>query len=343
MKSNFLMPDDDQWNNILNRTNYEFYQHPEFLKLEAELVGGEATAWFAEDADEWILIPLIKRTIPDEITNGKEYYDLVSPYGYPGILHSSYSALNTFLGELKEKGKKAGYISTFIRLNPLLNPYFLHEDEDISHIIHGQVVMIDMNNSYDDLRMNYSSNYRRNLKKLVKSGNKLVWNEWELLDDFIEIYNETMERDEATEYYFFPKEYYLRIKDFIGTENIDLVIVRDKNQRSIAGAIFCKNDHVVQYHLGGTKNEFLNDSPSKMLFDGIIEKYSNEVEFFNLGGGVGNSQDSLFRFKQGFGKEYIKFSTLRIVNDRQRYNNLCADFSKEELYDMSGYFPLYRK
>lgn len=343
MDSSFIKYNNEICEEPFRKADSEFYQHPEFVKLDAELLGGVPLAWYAEDGNEWIHIPLIERRIPDSITNGKEYYDLISPYGYPGILGSSYQAINKFLKVYKEEAAEEGYLSTFIRLNPIYNPFLLNETDDFVQVVHGKLVLIDMNEPYKAQRMNYSSNHRRNIRKLSESNFMLEWNNWHELDKFLEIYTETMQREDASDYYFFPEDYFKRLKDILGEDHIDLLFVKNGNGEAVAGGIFCKNDHIIQYHLGGTKTDYLKKAPSKLLFDGIIKKYSEKVDYLNLGGGVGNEEDSLFRFKEGFGKAYRKFSTLRIVNDRQRYNNLCQEYSKEELYNLTDFFPLYRK
>lgn len=341
MNSLFIQCSHEKCSKHLNKTDNEFYQQPEFVKLDAELIGGKPLAWFAEDGNDWMYIPLIERKIPEEITNGKEYFDLISPYGYPGFLSNSHHASNRFFKKFNEDAAEEGYLTTFIRLNPLSNPSLLNETDDFVQVVHGRLVFLDMNKPYKEQRMKYSSNHRRNLRKLLKEDYSLEWNSWDKLDAFLDIYNETMKREEASDYYFFPDTNFYRLKKILGPSNIDLLLVNNDRGEAVAGGIFCKNNRIIQYHLGGTKTGFLKTAPSKLLFDGIIEKYSEKIDYFNLGGGVGNERDSLLKFKEGFGKEYRKFSTLRIVSDRQRYNNLCEDYSRKELYNLNDYFPLY--
>lgn len=346
MLTKFIDTQDETWEYCLKNTESEFYQTAKFLKLETDLIGGEALAWFGKIENEWVLIPLIRRRIPDNITKSKEYYDYTSPYGYPGFICSegiNTKKLTVLLKQFKTDGAKALGVSTFIRFNPILNTLFLKENEDICHVVHGRVVCISLNKKYDILKKAYSSNHRRDIKKLKKEGYYLEWNNWDDLESFISIYNETMEREKADNYYFFKKEYYEKLRNLCGDENIDLILVKNNENEAVAGGIFFKNNRTIQYHLGGTRNEFLRKAPSKMLFDGIIKKYSQVLEEFNLGGGVGNQSDSLFKFKSGFGKEFLKFSTLRIINDRQKYNNMCEKYTRDEVNNMEAFFPLYRK
>ena len=68
-----------------NFSNLEFYQDPVYLNLQKE-IDEEVIYWKYSELDKHVLIPLIKRPIV-----GTEKYDLVSPYGYPGILMSGVS------------------------------------------------------------------------------------------------------------------------------------------------------------------------------------------------------------------------------------------------------------
>jgi lipid II:glycine glycyltransferase (peptidoglycan interpeptide bridge formation enzyme) len=104
----------------------------------------------------------------------------------------------------------------------------------------------------------------------------------------------------------------------------------------------------VQYHLGGTKNEFLKQAPSKLMFD-YVRFWAKERgnKFLHLGGGVGSAKDSLYNFKAGFSKQRHLFLTLRLITDQQKYDSLVELRAKtlktaaKNLVD-SNFFPAYR-
>jgi hypothetical protein len=67
---------------------------------------------------------------------------------------------------------------------------------------------------------------------------------------------------------------------------------------------------------------------------------------FHLGGGVGGSEDSLFRFKAGFSQQRHPFHTWRMVADETVYRRLVKRWESRhgaEADGLDGFFPAYRK
>lgn len=88
-------------------------------------------------------------------------------------------------------------------------------------------------------------------------------------------------------------------------------------------------------------------APSKLMFDGVIEWATRSSQkWLHLGGGVNSKEDSLYRFKKGFSPIKNQFTTLRIIHDQQRYNNLnyvALQENDQTEFDDKDYFPLYRQ
>jgi lipid II:glycine glycyltransferase (peptidoglycan interpeptide bridge formation enzyme) len=101
--------------------------------------------------------------------------------------------------------------------------------------------------------------------------------------------------------------------------------VAEKDGEIIAGAIITICNGIMQYHLGGTKNEMLKYSPLKLILDSA-RIYVNEMgcNYFHLGGGYSGEDDSLFRFKAGFSKDFCEFKVWRKIVNIQAYNELVA-------------------
>ena len=71
-----------------------------------------------------------------------------------------------------------------------------------------------------------------------------------------------------------------------------------------------------------------------------IKATKEGFKYFNLGGGRGSSDDSLFRFKSGFSKDFKEFKVWKHIVDEYAYNilverNLGADY-------VTSFFPAYR-
>src|SRR5690606_28972886 len=118
-------------------------------------------------------------------------------------------------------------------------------------------------------------------------------------------------------------------------------------QEIIAGAMFIKKNNIVQYHLGGSNEKYLHLNPIKLLIDeariiATHEKYS----YFNLGGGKGAKEDSLFQFKSGFSKDFRPFSVWKYIVDHEVYKNLVKEKLKTVPLALQpqylANFPYYR-
>ena len=60
---------------------------------------------------------------------------------------------------------------------------------------------------------------------------------------------------------------------------------------------------------------------------------------FHIGGGLGGSDDSLFRYKAAFGSLRQDFHTWRVITDPIAYEKLAGPVTAEAL---AGRFPPYR-
>jgi hypothetical protein len=164
---------------------------------------------------------------------------------------------------------------------------------------------------------------------------------------FIKLYYETMDRVDAAPDYFFEEAYFfglLESQEF----QCDLIFVQLQDTKEfISGALMIKTRDIVQYHLSGTRNEYLSLTPLRLLIDETrIRAMEEGFRFFNLGGGLGSLEDSLFYFKSSFSKDFRSFSVWKYIVNESVYLTLCEQ-RKSEIedpahFEESGYFPLYR-
>lgn len=350
MVSAFVEKDGEKWHQVKHLAHYDFYHLPEYVELDANIIDGMPVCWVGETKQGKVWIPLIKRKIPDPIAKGKEYYDLTSPYGYPGILFEnplSPDLLNTVLAQYVEDAAQENYVTSFLRMNPLTNPFIWRQDDHVEQKYHGFTISVPLNLSLDKIRGNYSSNHRNDIRKLKKQNFQFFLDDLSFYEDFLKIYKESMDRLDASNYYYFSKDYFDHIFEILG-ENIHLVTITESTgEEVVAGGLFTDFNGIIQSHLSATKSSYMSHAPSKLMFDGVIEwAASNSHRWLHLGGGVNSCNDSLYRFKKGFSPIKNQFTTLRIIHDEQRYNNLnyiaLQESGKKEFEDFD-FFPLYRQ
>jgi hypothetical protein len=338
----FISISDPQWKALLDNIPHDFYHIPSYCQLEAEVLQGKPLAWVNSLGENNFIIPLVERLIK---RNGDIEKDLVSPHGYPGILYPENTPKALYLETLKLFQIEAvdkNYVSSFIRLHPIYNTFQVVGLSNITQHYHGPTVSINLNMPHGVLRSSYSQNHKRNIKKLLKDGCTIEVNNWDLLDEFVDLYIQTMHRKYAQKRYFFSRDYFHQLEKLM-VESLILITVNNKHGRISSGGLFTLFNGLAQFHLGGTSEEFLNSSPSKLMIDAAIQACKEKgAHTLHLGGGYGSTtSDGLFRFKSGFGSSTQSFNTLRFIHNPEKYNELI-DNNGVKVSVQGDYFPEYR-
>ena len=232
-------------------------------------------------------------------------------------------------------------------MNPFDNAWDFSKLENVKsfpfkQVVHGETVSIDLKPSITSIRNNFSQNHKRNIKQLNKQGFVLTFNNWDFLDNFMEVYRQTMTRKSALPYYFFPPAYFKKLKEMLGDRLVFITIV-DKAIKIQAAGLFTLTGKIMQYHLGATSSDAVKFSPSKMMMDAaIVYGKQHDAEILHIGGGFSaNKSDGLFRFKKGFGSHFHSFSTLRFIHNEEIYEELVLKSKKSNQHET--FFPEYRK
>lgn len=319
----------------------DIYHSIEWLLLNKDLQEGEINCIFLEKDQNCAFFPLIKRNI-----ESTSYFDLITPYGYGGVAFSKTTDANfkeNVFERLKESLSNSKCISIFLRLHPLLNQNVIVNGAVFDN---GTTLAINLDSSYPDIYSRYSSGHKYDLKKSKKNENICIVDDVDFLffDDFIEIYLETMRYLNASDFYFFDKEYFYTMKKLLA-EKLKLVVVK-LNDQIIGASLFMLHNGIIQYHLSGTTIEGRKYQPSKLILDYMVNwGVSQGYTFLHLGGGVGGQQDALYKFKKGFAADDYSFYTVRLITNNTIYRKLCSDlnFTDVEIDNISDFFPLYRK
>lgn len=275
-----------------------------------------------------------------------EVFDAVTPYGYGGFIFNrnpSKEEQEQLSNELKQTLQKEKIISLFIRFSPLLA-----NADSSRHILDvidlGNTISMDLNNE-EILLANMKRENRNRIRKAQKNGVVVKYNTGEeIMNQFIPIYEETMNADNANDYYFFKPEFYNSIvNDLKGKYKIFLA---EYMGQTISGIIIIYHNDSIEYHLGGTKRDYRNLAAANLLlYSAALWGIENGFKTFHLGGGVGSGEDNLYRFKSTFNKNSNnRFSIGKLIVDETKYNYLVGlrekhdpDFNSE-----STFFPLYR-
>ncbi|WP_414585241.1 FemAB family protein [Scytonema sp. PCC 10023] len=344
----------DLWQQTLEKLHHDVYHLPEYILLESKRTNTIPEAILITDGDKIFFVPYLLRHCDDLFNSHlviSEFFDVVSPYGYPGILLSEVAThspefIELAIEQLKTVLFTKNVCSAFFRLHPILN-------ENLNEVlspeicqVNGETVSVNLEMSEAEIWRQTRNDHRNKINWCKRTGMTAKMVPFiEYLDDFIEIYEETMNRVAAKTSYYFDYDYYFNLSK-LGNK-IHLCIVEWQEEIICAG-LFTECCGIVQFHLSGTKNKFLKQAPSKLMLDYVrfwAKERGNKV--FHLGGGVGSSRDSLYEFKAGFSKQSHKFLTIRIITDKEKYRSL-VEFKAESLkIDVdkilqTEFFPAYR-
>ena len=334
-----------EWKDYILKCNeIDFYHTWDYHDLSKNNKEGEPELIVYEKDNCLICFPLIKREIQDQ-SNQILGYDYNSVYGYAGPVYND-NVLKEHIEEFgllfKSHCKENKIVSVFSRLHPTIKQGFLLNE--IGEVENNSVtIQIDLTQTLQEQKKHYRKSNKSEINKLRRTST-VVWSEHteEDINEFIEIYEETMTRVNAHQRYFFDKAYYNNLfnsKDY----KTQLVFVEIDGTR-IAGAlfVFCKN--IIQYHLAGTRTEFMRITPMKLLLDELrLYGTENNYKTFHLGGGLSASEeDPLYRFKRGFSKIKCEFNTFKFIIDKEVYNTLSSELISDKDKLESNFFPLYR-
>ena len=185
---------------------------------------------------------------------------------------------------------------------------------------------------------------RKNVKKAVKNGLEIIIeNQLEHLDDFLYIYNNTMDRNNANSYYYFGSRYFKNIAHLLPDNYVYFHVVKGGKIISTE-LVLCSNKYAYSF-LGGTLTEYYEYRPNDYLKNEIIKWCNNTGrQKFILGGGY-HRDDGIYRYKRSFTPDPdVPFYVGKFIFDKEKYDRIVLmraledpDFNPE-----TGYFPKYR-
>ncbi len=333
--------DDPIWRKYLDSSfRYDFHHTPSYHKIEKKM-GDQVLLFVAEDNKDFIAFPLIIKEIPHS-----SHRDATSVYGYAGPISSRATSdlpqelIIHFQQKFIEYCTDHSIISVFSRLHPLIDQTsFFH---GFGHLLSlNKTVSIDLTVPSDDQRRVYRKSLKSELNQLRRFGFTVeAAKDNQELESFIDIYHSTMDKLGASDNYYFSREYFytfLENKDF----ECKLLVAKFEGE-IVAGAIFTIVNGIMQYHLAGTSSELVHKAPMKLILDEArLMANSLNLKYLHLGGGVGGEDnDSLFRFKSGFSKNFYQFAVWKMVVDPLKYNEMVKNMELEN--SKSNFFPLYR-
>ena len=332
----------DQWESIVRSfKQYDVYWLSGYVKAFQIHGDGEPLLFYYNDASTRGINVVMKRDVAkDKHFVGKieegQYFDFATPYGYGGWLIEGEKTDELFHA-YHSWCENNGIISEFVRFHPMAKNH--EKAQSFYEVIQlGEVVHMDLE-SPEVIWNNITSKNRNVIRKAIKNNVKIYNGRYpEIYETFREIYNGTMDKDEAEEYYYFEPEFYTSILDDL-PQNAQ-VFYAVKDGVVIAASILLATNGMMDYHLSGSLREYSGLAATNfLLYEAALWGSANGYKNLYLGGGVGSGEDSLFKFKRAFYKgELNRFYIGKKTYNQEKYGELLA---MREPFE-SGYFPKYR-
>lgn len=342
----------EQWDSIVRRFNNDTYWRSGYVKAFQLHGDGEPKLIYFESDKSLIkaINVVMKRDISSDtrfngILTSNTYFDYATPYGYGGwIIDNPKNEDSSLLfEEYSQYCNNYNIISEFVRFHPLVENHLCVTDY-YEVVPLGEVVALDLS-SPELIWNNITSKNRNMIRKAIKNGVKIYQGRCpELYEVFRRIYTQTMDKDRASKYYYFPPAFYESILNDL-SNNAQVFYAQIPDGTIIAASIMLVANGRMNYHLSGSLKEYSHLAPTNLLlYKAALWGSEIGCQTLFLGGGVGSGEDSLFKFKRAFYKgELPKFYIGKHVFKEDVYEKLIEIRRKDApMIDHDSFFPAYR-
>lgn len=321
---------DSIWDEYLGKFPLEkqdIYYTAKYYQMGQFLMHGSGQMFVCEGRDGDIaLYPFIKRPVVHPYTK-ELFFDIETAYGYGGPLvkgsHSGF--IRKFEEQFLDYCRSERIIAEFVRFHPLLRNETVFRNH--IQVLHNRsTVWIDLDKDLEAIWMEELTAQNRNtIRKCEKNG--LYVKESHDYQAFMDVYNETMEKVGAGEFYFFQSDYY----DAVRNDEHYILLEVKQGDHLLAVGIFMGYGEFFHYHLSGSRKDFLRLAPNNLLLWEAV-RYAKQLGYkkMHLGGGRTDSiEDSLFRFKSRFSSSVADFYIGKRIHDQEVYGLLVREWEKK--------------
>jgi len=345
------LSDREQWESYTSRSEHQVFWKMDYLRLYQD--EGEPEAAVYEDSRGFVFYPYLKRKIVGEWLPDKfgTFYDITSAYGFGGpIIQVERGLEKGLFADFRQNFDKyclsQRIISEFIRFHPL------HSDPDI---VQGHIELVNKGpNIYVDLQrfqtdeeflMSYRASIRYEIRKAIKNNVTVeIEQAGTRLDEFMNIYNHTMNRNQAKSYYYKFDKLYLQ-KLIANLEGHAVFFHAKYEGKLISTALALYDKESIYIYLAGSLEEYFKVCPNVLIYHTIL-KWAKEqgIKFFLLGGGH-DPNDGILKHKRGYvpnGQQEAVYHVGQKTHNPFIYNRFATLKKKHSARINPHYFPIYR-
>jgi lipid II:glycine glycyltransferase (peptidoglycan interpeptide bridge formation enzyme) len=354
MRITLTMNEKNAWNEWFNKlpvhlqdvnycaTYYEIYENNGY---------GKAECYIYTINDNFVFYPYLKNFINiSHFNTYTTYYDIQGAYGLNGPLSTSDDPLliESFSKDFTVFCKENKIIAEFVRFNPL---FANHSTQNyLEPIYSNDVIVIDLSDSESEIwNTEFDSETRGSIRKAIKNQlSYIAFTGKDLSDyymkEFVNLYHQTMERNNADDYYYFSKKFFSDIKRNLKNNTSFMFALYNGNPIATSLNIYMNNN--AYGFLAGNKKEYLKLQPSSFLiYHSCLELKLKGVKKFHLGGGT-IKEDNIYKFKKGFNRNgSLKFYIGKKIYYQKEYNLIVQNWetlNPEKKLKYNNYLLKYR-
>jgi serine/alanine adding enzyme len=318
-----------RWDAVLDAAGVtDVYYSRGYLEAAAVLVDGAPLLLELPGEHGSVLFACLLRRDPP---------DVVSPYGYGGPLGAGPDPpLARFPAAYETWCRARQAVSTFVVFHPLTRSAESPASAPFHRIALGDTVAWPLLGR--DLLAGMHRHHRRIVRRSEEEGLEVTIDPAPTdLAEFVELYEATMQRAEASPFYFFPARYWRTLLSGVPLVRVDV----RQGGRLLAGVLGMGRPPWLHYHLGAGSDAGRRAGASHLaLYRLAAWGQEHGFQTLHLGGGVGGRQDSLFEFKLRFAPDgRVGAAIGKAVHDTARYLRLAG----ADAIDWDGFFPAYRE
>ncbi|RBP66979.1 acetyltransferase (GNAT) family protein [Brevibacterium sanguinis] len=332
--------DREQWLAAWDRAGGgEPFSHPDYL--DAVLADGESARcahWASGGAE--IIFAFVSRPIADAAGNPTGLTDIITPlvYGGPlGTIHRD-GASRTFWDVMAAWARANSVVSEFIRFSPVdrlrAPDYPGTLRQQAPHVVRH----LD-GTDRDAILAEVGPKVRGKCRKAQRSGLTIhVDATGEMIEDFVDIYHETMRRVAASDRFFHGRDFFATVNTaFAGRFAYYYAM---SGGRPVSGKLMLYADDVAYDFLSGTRTSELTTGAHVLTcVESMLGSLDRGVRDHVLTGGVTNSvEDSLLQFKRRLAPNGLSHY---FTGERIFLPEIYAELSESRVAD-PGWFPRYR-
>ena len=326
----------------------EVFAHPEYVRLySVESCRGLCAAW--KSGSLRVLHPFVLRDVAGEPYwkgSAGTLFDVTSAYGYAGPFawgDPGDRAAECFWREFRAWAMEHQVVSEFVRLNPFEQGSYPGETwPTTAHIIRS------LDGDETALWMDFDHKVRKNVMKATRCGVRIEIDETgKRLDDFLRVYEHTMDRRRALKVYYFPRQFFERMHQQLAGQFAYFHALVDGQVVSTELVLVSKRS--VYSFLGGTLENSFRERPNDLLKFAIMKWAKRQAKAHFVLGGGNRGEDGIYRYKRAFaprgetpyrlgGQIFSKELYDALMDGRQRFEQERG----QAWVPTQGFFPAYR-